>query len=109
MVPYGFYKAIKWSHDRYSPQFREFPMVITENGCNVPHESTLPLIQALKDDFRINYYKLYLQQMEKAMMNGVDIRGYMAWSLLDNFEWADGYNYRFGLHYVDYTVPERTR
>lgn len=109
VVPWGFYKAIKWNHDRYAPHSKEFKIYITENGCDVPNESQLPLKEALQDDFRINYYSSYIKEMERAIGEGIDIRGYMAWSLLDNFEWADGYNYRFGLHYVDYTTPERTR
>lgn len=58
---------------------------------------------------RINYYRSYLDELERAISDGLDIRGYMAWSLLDNFEWADGFRYRFGLHYVDYQTPERRR
>jgi hypothetical protein len=63
----------------------------------------MTLSQALNDNFRINYYQLYLEAMDQAIREGVDIRGYMAWSLLDNFEWTDGYIYRFGIHYVDYS------
>jgi len=58
---------------------------------------------------RIEYYRTYLAELERAIADGLDIRGYMAWSLLDNYEWADGFKFRFGLHYVDYTSSDRRR
>jgi len=105
VAPTAFQSAISWVVRRYHTP----PMYITENGVDVPGENHLLLPQALRDPFRISYYAQYLEQMREAMAAGADIRGYFAWSLLDNFEWKDGYMFRFGLHYVDYSTKERTR
>jgi hypothetical protein len=61
----------------------------------------------LNDTFRINYYKSYLFHVEKAIADGVHVQGYFAWSLLDNFEWVNGYDMRFGLTYVNFSTFER--
>ena len=103
-VPWGLYKVLKWNTKRYTVAGKPPPVLyVTENGCDVPGESTLPLPLALQDSFRIDYHRDYLAAMAEALDEGVDVRGYFAWSLLDNFEWADGYSFRFGLHYVDYS------
>ena len=60
------------------------------------------------DPNRIDYLHRYLKELRRASEDGVDIRGYFYWSLMDNFEWAQGYTQRFGLVYVDYTTGERT-
>jgi beta-glucosidase len=105
VVPWGFYKLLKWVKNRYNN-----PLVyITENGCDVPGESSLSFEKVIQDDFRISYYSQYLKALDQAIIEGSNIRGYFAWSLLDNFEWADGYSFRFGLHYVNYSDPFRTR
>ena len=59
------------------------------------------------DPNRIDYLHRYLKELRRASEDGVDIRGYFCWSLLDNFEWARGYSERFGLVYVDYATGER--
>jgi beta-glucosidase len=59
------------------------------------------------DDKRLAYLKGHIQQAALALEDGVDLRGYFAWSLLDNFEWAEGYSRRFGIVYVDYTNQAR--
>lgn len=83
----------------YHPNY----IVVTENGVDVPNENNLPIEQALNDTFRVNYFSDYLDNVLAAIeQDGVNVRGYFAWSLLDNFEWADGYSKRFGLHYVNY-------
>ncbi|KAK9129032.1 hypothetical protein Syun_017829 [Stephania yunnanensis] len=66
------------------------------------NNSTMTLEEALTDNLRIEYYQTHLQFLHNATMNGVDLRGFFAWSLLDNFEWGEGYTVRFGLNYVDY-------
>ncbi|KAL5983325.1 Beta-glucosidase 12 [Asimina triloba] len=76
---------------------------ITENGVDEYNNATLTLEEALEDHMRIRYYRKHLSYLCKAIRkDGVDVRGYFAWSLLDNFEWADGYTVRFGINYVDY-------
>ncbi len=67
-------------------------------------ENSKPLSEALNDTFRVNFYKTYMQSLMDAMEAGVKVKGYFAWSLMDNFEWADGYSKRFGIHYVDFKV-----
>jgi len=98
VVPFGIEKMLVYVALRYNNP----PIYITENGVDVPGESSMPLAQALNDTFRVNFYRDYLYHVNNAIELGVDVRSYFAWSLLDNFEWADGYSKRFGMHYVDY-------
>jgi beta-glucosidase/6-phospho-beta-glucosidase/beta-galactosidase len=58
---------------------------------------------------RVDYFASYLSQVRRAMQGGADIRGYFAWSLMDNFEWADGFSKRFGLFRVNFSDPTRHR
>ncbi|XP_058073481.1 beta-glucosidase 12-like isoform X11 [Magnolia sinica] len=76
---------------------------VTENGVDEFSNDSLSLEEALQDNMRIDYYHRHLLFVQSAIMDGVDVRGYFAWSLLDGFEWADGFTVRFGLNYVDYT------
>jgi len=71
--------------------------VITENG-----------ISDDDDDQRADYIVSHVQQILRAIRDGVDVRGYMHWSLMDNYEWADGFTQRFGLAHVNFTTFERT-
>ncbi|KDE02348.1 beta-glucosidase 1B [Microbotryum lychnidis-dioicae p1A1 Lamole] len=103
-VPWGFRKLLGWIWDRY-----HVPIVVTENGYPVTDENNFSLQKAIDDTERCNFYESYLNEMEKAMLlDGVDVRGYCAWSLLDNFEWAEGYIPRFGCTHVDYKTMKRT-
>lgn len=81
------------------------PLYITENGAAYPDQ-----LQGgrVVDSERTRYYALHLTALQEALRQGVDVRGYYAWSLMDNFEWAKGYSKRFGLVYVDYATQERT-
>ena len=80
-------------------------IIITENGLTLP--DWVSLDGKVHDPNRIDYMHRYLKELKKASKEGVDIRGYFAWSILDNFEWAEGYNERFGLIYVDYQTQKR--
>lgn len=64
--------------------------------------------ETLNDTERVRYMSGYLESLKKVIREGADVRGYFAWSLLDNFEWLFGYTVRFGLHYVDYSTLKRT-
>ncbi|MER8105872.1 GH1 family beta-glucosidase [Kitasatospora sp. NPDC094016] len=77
------------------------PITITENGCSVTEE-TVP------DQPRIDFMSAHLDALARAAAEGIDIRGYYTWSLLDNYEWAEGYHQRFGIVHVDFETLERT-
>jgi len=97
-VPWGIRKMLNWVAARYGNPL----LYITENGVDVPNESSMSLDEALDDTFRINFLEGYLDNVGLAIGDGCQVKGYFVWSLLDNFEWADGYTKRFGIHYVDY-------
>ncbi|XP_021277975.1 beta-glucosidase 12-like [Herrania umbratica] len=75
---------------------------ITENGVDEVNNATLPLKEALIDNMRIDYHRAHLSFIQLAIKDAVDVKGYFAWSLLDNFEWMNGYTVRFGINFVDY-------
>ena len=79
---------------------------ITESGC--AYNDGPDANGAIHDSRRISYHRDYLAAVARAMSEGADVRGYHAWSLLDNFEWAEGYSQRFGLAYVDFNTRART-
>ncbi|KAK4883853.1 hypothetical protein RN001_000124 [Aquatica leii] len=98
VVPWGFTKVLKWIKNRYG----DIDIYVTENGYS-DHE-------CLNDQERINYYKQYLSALLDAIYDHkVNVKGYAAWSFLDNFEWNDGYVNRFGLYHVNFSDPQRTR
>ncbi|MFI9330108.1 GH1 family beta-glucosidase [Kitasatospora sp. NPDC052868] len=82
------------------------PITITENGCSVADEvhpdGTVP------DQSRIDYLAGHLDSLAAAVAEGVDVRGYYTWSLIDNYEWAEGYHQRFGLVHVEFETQRRT-
>ena len=80
-------------------------LVVTEGGASFPDEVAGGRIH---DDRRIAYYESHLAQVRAAVGRGVPVDGYFCWSLLDNFEWAAGYEPRFGLVHVDYPTQRRT-
>lgn len=80
------------------------PLFITENGAAMKDKIVADKVD---DKQRIDYLHHHINAVDKAIESGVDIRGYFAWSLMDNFEWAFGYQKRFGIVYVDYATQER--
>jgi len=106
VVPWGMRKILNWIKNRYD----NIPVYITENGVDSPGESDLPIQQALNDTFRLNYLQSYITEVSKAVNEDkCNVQAYFVWSLMDNFEWADGYSKRFGIHYVDYSSPDKIR
>jgi beta-glucosidase len=82
------------------------PIMITESGCAYNME---PDENGVVDDQpRIDYLEAHLGAVSTAIQRGVDVRGYYAWSLMDNFEWSEGYTQRFGLVHIDYETQQRT-
>lgn len=79
---------------------------ITESGC--AYNDSPRSDGKISDTRRIAYHQQYLAELARAIRDGADVRSYHAWSLLDNFEWAEGYSQRFGLAYVDYKTQKRT-
>jgi len=98
VVPWGIRKMLHWVKQRYDNP----PIYITENGVDIPNENSISFPQVLQDQFRVDFYSQYISNVSQAISEGVDVRGYFAWSFMDNYEWADGYTKRFGLTYVDY-------
>ncbi|KAL6338495.1 hypothetical protein AAG906_020592 [Vitis piasezkii] len=98
VVPWGIRKVLNYIAQRYNSP----PIYVTENGMDDEDNDTSPLHEMLDDKLRVFYFKGYLASVAQAIKDGVDVRGYFAWSLLDNFEWSQGYTKRFGLVYVDY-------
>lgn len=97
IVPWGIRSLANYIKHKYGNP----PVIITENGMD--DKSHLSLDEALDDDKRISYHRDYLSNLSAAIREDkCDIRGYFAWSLLDNWEWNMGYTVRFGLYYVDF-------
>jgi beta-glucosidase len=90
---------------RIGREYPPVPLYVTENGACF-HDYADP--QGRVNDYeRVSYLRGHLQAVAEAVADGVDLRGYYVWSLLDNFEWAHGYSRRFGLVYVDYRTQDR--
>ncbi len=81
-------------------------MYITENGCS--SDDKVAADGQIYDSDRVMYLKNYIGQLQRAVAEGVPVKGYFCWSLLDNYEWADGYEKRFGITYVDFATQKRT-
>jgi beta-glucosidase len=79
---------------------------ITENGCS--SADVLAEDGQVYDTDRVMYLNAYITQLQRGVSEGVPVRGYFCWSLLDNYEWADGYEKRFGIVYVDFATQKRT-
>lgn len=97
VVPEALTELLVGFHKRYGDRLP--PIVITENGCSY---------EGIDDQERITFLDGHVRALHEALEQGVDVRGYFVWSLMDNFEWAEGYARRFGLVHVDYDTLERT-
>jgi beta-glucosidase len=87
-------------------EFPDLPLMITENGAAFPDSVADGRVH---DDQRVDYLRRHLTAAHRVLAQGVDLRGYLVWSLLDNFEWAYGYTKRFGIVRVDYETLVRTK
>jgi beta-glucosidase len=103
VFPQGLTDTLAWVRDRYGNP----PVYITENGSAFYDPPTAEN-GVLDDPLRVNYQKKHLAAVSAAIAQGCDIRGYMAWSLLDNLEWSLGFSKRFGIVHVDFTTQKRT-
>lgn len=100
VVPWGLRKLLHWIDNRYNQP----DIYITENGCafvDIPEDGQI------KDMKRIAYLNDYITECHKAISDGIKLKSYFLWSLMDNFEWMFGFAKRFGLHYIDYETGER--
>ncbi|MGV9805900.1 GH1 family beta-glucosidase [Micromonospora chersina] len=93
--------------ERVAADYPGLPLIITENGGAFPDRNTEGTGWVADSD-RVAYLDGHLRAVHEAIARGVDLRGYLVWSLLDNFEWAEGYRKRFGIVHVDYLTQRRT-
>ena len=99
-------EALYWAPRQVASLWNVKEIYITENGTSAADRPDQT--GAIYDLDRVMFLREYLMQLRRATTEGVPVRGYFVWSLLDNFEWVDGYAVRFGLHYVDYKTQKRT-
>ncbi|KAL6187982.1 hypothetical protein ACLB2K_039377 [Fragaria x ananassa] len=98
VYPEGIRELLLYTKEKYNN-----PLIyITENGRDEHNDPKLSLEEALADTHRIDFYYKHLHYLHEAIKEGVNVKGYFAWSLFDNFEWNMGYSVRFGINYVDY-------
>lgn len=93
------YYTVKFFHKRYG-----LPVMVTENGMA---DNDIVRDGMVEDEKRIRFMKDYIGNLKRAVDEGIPVLGYQYWSLLDNFEWAEGYGPRFGLIHVDYSTQKR--
>jgi beta-glucosidase len=98
--------ALYWAPRHVVTLWNVKDIYITENGTSAADQPAKD--GTVYDLDRVMYLRAYLSQLRRATAEGVPVRGYFVWSLLDNFEWDEGYAIRFGLHYVDYKTLKRT-
>jgi beta-glucosidase len=100
VTPDSLYWGPRFLYERY-----KLPIIITENG--LANIDWVAADGCVHDPQRIDFTRAYLRALRRAAADGVDVRGYFHWSILDNFEWAEGFRQRFGLIHVDYTTQQR--
>jgi beta-glucosidase len=103
IYPQGLYDILTRLQRDYQPSCE---LMITENGVPVP--DGLDFDGRVRDERRIRYLKNHISQVQRAIQDGIPIKGYFHWSLMDNFEWSYGFSMRFGLVYVDFNTLKRT-
>jgi beta-glucosidase len=99
--PAGLGRVLRRLRDEYPA----IPLYVTENGA--PFYDYVDPEGLVNDPERVGYLAEHLAEVSEAIADGIDVRGYFVWSLLDNFEWADGYSRRFGLYFVDFGTQRR--
>jgi beta-glucosidase len=99
--PEGLYEILT----RISRDYTDIPLVVTETGIAL-HDYVDPEGQ-IKDAERVEFYDAHIRAAHDAILDGVNLTGFFPWSFLDNYEWAWGYAYRFGMYYVDYATQQR--
>ncbi|RXH90413.1 hypothetical protein DVH24_035177 [Malus domestica] len=103
VYPKGIRDILLYTKEKYHD-----PLIyITENGVDEFNDPKLSLAEALNDTQRVYYYYHHIYYLQRAIKDGVNVKGYFAWSLLDNFEWNSGYSVRFGINYVDYNDNQK--
>lgn len=102
IAPESIYWAVRLAFEVYGAK----AIYITENGCSYDGDAVVD--GEVRDVHRITYLRGYLKELHRAIADGVPVRGYFAWSLMDNYEWQDGYDRRFGLVHVDFDTLKRT-
>jgi beta-glucosidase len=103
VYPEGLDAILCWVRDRYGA----LPLYVTENGAAF-YDPPTPLDGRVDDPLRVDYLRQHLGAVTRALESGVDLRGYFVWSLLDNFEWSEGFSKRFGIVHVDFATQQRT-
>lgn len=101
VAPGALYYGPRFLHEKY-----RVPIVVTENG--LAGIDWVDLDGRVRDPQRIDYTRRYLRELRRAADDGVDIRGYFYWSIMDNFEWQSAFKERFGLIHIDYATGART-
>lgn len=99
-------EVIYWAVRNVSTLWKPREIFITENGCSA--DDVVSADGRVNDTDRLMYLRNHLTHLRRATSEGYPVNGYFLWSLLDNFEWADGYSKRFGIHYVDFKTQRRT-
>jgi beta-glucosidase len=92
--------------ERVTRDYNRPAIEITESGC--AYDDAPDSAGVVRDTRRADYHRQYLSALSRAIAEGADVRSYHAWSLMDNFEWAEGFSQRFGLTYVDFKTQQRT-
>ena len=103
VYPDGLYESLSWVRRRYG----NVPLYVAENGAAFYDPPVAPGAE-VDDPLRVAYLDAHLRAVRRAIADGVDVRGYFVWSLLDDLEWVHGYRKRFGIVHVDFATRKRT-